>query len=208
MELQFYGGNCIKITTKKATVVVDDNLKELGLKYITKDDYISLRTNPKLIPEHPARFSAENPGEYEAAGVVIHGVAARGHMEEEGKMNCVIYTIAADDIRVAVLGHIYPELSEDQLEQIGHVDVAIVPVGNGGYTMDGIGALKVIKQIEPKVVIPTHYADKAVKYEVPQTELAEALKSLAMEPSETLDKYKPKTIDMTDTTRLIVLNRQ
>lgn len=208
MELSFYGGNCIKITTKKATVVVDDNLKQLGLKSITKDDYISLRTNPKLIPEHPARFSAETPGEYESAGVVIHGVAARGHMEDEGKFGATIYTVAADDIRVAVLGHIYPDLTEDQLEDIGHVDVAIVPVGNSGYTMDGIGALKVIKQIEPKVVIPTHYADKGVKYEVPQTELAEALKALAMDPSESLDKYKPKAIEMTDTTRLIVLTRQ
>ncbi len=109
---------------------------------------------------------------------------------------------------MAILGHVFPELSEDQLEEIGHVDVAVVPVGNSGYTLDGLGALKVIKQIEPKVIIPTHYADKAVKYEVPQTELAEALKTLSMEPSETMDKYKPKTGELTDTTRLIVLNRQ
>jgi L-ascorbate metabolism protein UlaG (beta-lactamase superfamily) len=208
VELTFYGGNCIKITTKKATVVVDDNLKQLGLKSITKEDHISLRTNPALIPEHASRFTADTPGEYESAGVVIHGVAARGHMEDEKKFGATIFTIAADDIRVAVLGHIYPELSEDQLEEIGHVDVAIIPVGNSGYTMDGIGALKVIKQIEPKVVIPTHYADKGVKYEVAQTELAEALKALAMEPSETLDKYKPKLIELGDTAKLIVLNRQ
>ena len=29
MEIQYYGGNCVKITTKKASVVVDDNIKEL-----------------------------------------------------------------------------------------------------------------------------------------------------------------------------------
>ena len=88
------------------------------------------------------------------------------------------------------------------------MDIAVVPVGDSGYTMDGIGALKVIKQIEPKVVIPTHYADKAIKYEVPQVELADALKGLAMEPSETVDKYKPKPADLTDTTKLIVLETQ
>jgi hypothetical protein len=33
-------------------------------------------------------------------------------------------------------GHIYPELSEDQLEQIGMVDILVVPVGNSGYTLD------------------------------------------------------------------------
>ena len=182
MELTFYGANCLRIATKKAQIVVDDNLASLGFKSITKPTDISLRTFSGL-PQQESHFSAAMPGEYEISGVVIHGVAARAHMDVEGKTSATIYTIAADDMKVAVLGHIYPQLSEEQLEQIGMVDVAIVPVGNSGYTLDGIGALKVIKQIEPKVVIPTHYGDKAVKYEVPQVELAEALKNLAMEPS-------------------------
>ena len=208
MELQFYGANCLRLATKKATIVVDDNLAGIGLKTITKADDISLRTSAKLIPELPARFSAETPGEYEIAGVVIHGVAARAHMDKENDHSAVIYTVEADDIKIVILGHIYPELSEDQLEQIGLVDIAVIPVGNSGYTMDGVGALKIIKAMEPKVVIPTHYADKAIKYEVPQVELAEALKNLGMEPAETLDKYKPKIAELTDTTRLIVLERQ
>jgi L-ascorbate metabolism protein UlaG (beta-lactamase superfamily) len=208
MELQFYGANCLRLTTKKATVVVDDNLADLGLRTVTKPDDISLRTSAKLVPAHEARFSAEMPGEYEIAGAVIHGVAARAHMDKENEQTAVIYTVEADDIKVAIIGHIYPELSEDQLEQIGLVDIAVIPVGNSGYTMDAVGALKIIKAIEPKVVIPVHYADKALKYEVPQAELAEALKTLGMEAAETLDKYKPKIVELTDTTRLIVLNRQ
>lgn len=208
MELSYYGGNCIKITTKKATIVVDDNLKELGLKPITKEDHISLRTSAKLIPEHKAKFSAETAGEYEIAGVVIHGIAARAHMDDDKQQSAVIYVLTVDDLKVAIFGHIYPELSEQQLENVGHVDIAIVPVGDSGYTMDGLGALKVIKQIEPRVVIPTHYADKGLKYEVPQVELEESLKALAMEPAETLDKYKPKSAELTDTTHLIVLQRQ
>jgi hypothetical protein len=208
MELQFFGANCLRLLAKKATIVVDDNLANLGLKSITKPDDISLRTSVRLIPEHPSRFSAEMPGEYEIAGAVIHGVAARAHMDKEDEHTAVIYTVEADDIKVAIIGHIYPELSEDQLEQIGLVDVAVIPVGNSGYTMDAVGALKVIKAIEPKAVIPTHYADKAIKYEVSQVDLAEALKNLGMEPAETLDKYRPKIGELTDTTRLIVLNRQ
>lgn len=207
MELTYHGANCLRITTKKAQIVVDDNLEQVGLKSITKPTDISLHTFAGQ-PKTDSRFLADMPGEYEISGVVIHGVAARAHMDPEGKHSAVIYTFAADDMRVAVLGHIYPQLSEEQLELIGHVDVAIVPVGNTGYTLDGIGALKVIKQIEPKIVIPSHYADKALKYEVPQIELAEALKGLAMEPSETVEKYKPSSTDLTDTTRLIVLNRQ
>ncbi|HXY17950.1 MAG TPA: MBL fold metallo-hydrolase [Candidatus Nitrosopolaris sp.] len=209
MELSFYGANCLRLATRKATIAVDDNLAAVGLKAITKPDDISLRTSVKLIPKHDsARFSADMPGEYEMSGVVIHGVAAKAHMDKEGEHTAVIYTVEADDLKVAVIGHIYPELSDDQLEQIGLVDIAVIPVGDSGYTLDGAGALKIIKALEPKVVIPTHYADKAVKYEVPQVELAEALKNLGMEPAETLDKYRPKPAELTDTTRLIVLNRQ
>lgn len=207
MEITYYGANCLRVSTKKAQVVIDDNLDKLGLKSITKPTDISLKTFV-AIPDHESHFMADMPGEYEISGVVIHGVSARGHMDEEGSHNAVIYTIAADDLKVAVLGHIYPLLSEDQLEQIGHVDIAIIPVGNNGYTLDGTGALKLIKQVEPKVVIPTHYGDKAIKFEVPQIELAAAIKNLAMEPSETLDKYRPKPIELTDTVRLIVLERQ
>jgi L-ascorbate metabolism protein UlaG (beta-lactamase superfamily) len=206
VELTYHGANCLKITTKKAQIVSDDNLQSLGLKSVTKPSDISLKTF-KDIPDHESRFKVDMPGEYETAGVIIHGVAARAHMDEEGKNSATIYTLEADGARVAVLGHIYPELSEDQLEQIGMVDILVVPVGNSGYTLDAVGALKIIKQIEPKVVIPTHYSDKAIKYEVPQVELADALKNLGMEVSETLDKYKYKPTELSDSSKLIVLNR-
>ena len=208
MELQYYGANCVRITTKKASIVIDDNLEVVGLKSITKPTDISLRTS-KAIPDHEtARFSAESPGEYEISGTIIHGIAARGHMDEENINSAVIYTVEAEDIRIAIVGHIFPNLSEEQLEQIGHVDVAIVPVGGNGYTLDGVGALQIIKKLEPKLIIPTHYADKTIKYEVSQAELADALKGLAMEPSETVAKLKLKLSELTDATHLMVLERQ
>ena len=208
MELTYYGGNCLRLSTKRAQIVVDDNLAQLGLKAVTKPTDISLRTN-KALPEHTeAVFRAEMPGEYEIAGVVIHGIAARAHMDEEGRKTAVIYTVEADETKVAIIGHIHPQLNEDQLEAIGLIDVAIVPVGGNGYTLDGTGALNVIKQIEPKVVIPTNFADKAIRYKVPQAELAEAVKNLGMEISENPPKYRIKPADLSDTTRLIVLERQ
>jgi L-ascorbate metabolism protein UlaG (beta-lactamase superfamily) len=207
VELQYYGANCVRINTKGASIVVDDNLAKLGLKSVTKPTDIALRTS-SLIPSDGEQFSADMPGEYEVADVVIHGVAARSHMDEEGKLSATIFTVAANDLKIAIIGHVYPELNEDQLEQIGLVDVVVIPVGGNGYTLDGTGALQIIKKIEPKVVIPTHYADRAIKYEVPQTELADALKNLSMEPSEALDKYKPKAGEISDTAHLIVLNRQ
>jgi L-ascorbate metabolism protein UlaG (beta-lactamase superfamily) len=207
VELTYFGGNCLRISTKKAQIVVDDNLKQLGLKSITKPADISLKTF-KEVPDHEARISVDMPGEYETAGIVIHGVAARAHMDEEGKHSATVYTLEADGTKIAVLGHIFPDLSEDQLEQIGMVDIAVVPVGGHGYTMDGVGALKIIKEIEPNVIIPTHYADKALKYEVPAAELEDALKGLGMELSESVDKYKYKPAEGSDSTKLVVLKRQ
>jgi L-ascorbate metabolism protein UlaG (beta-lactamase superfamily) len=206
VEFAYFGANCLRITTKKAQVVVDDNLQNLGLKTITKPGDISLKTF-KDVPDHEARFKIDMPGEYETAGIIVHGVAARAHMDEEGKSSATIYTLEADGTRVVILGHIYPELSEDQLEEIGMVDILVVPVGNSGYTLDAVGALKMIKQIEPKVVIPTHFADNAIKYEVPQVEISDALKNLGMEAGETLDKYKYKPAELTDAMKLVILNR-
>jgi L-ascorbate metabolism protein UlaG (beta-lactamase superfamily) len=80
-----------------------------------------------------------------------------------------------------------------------------IPVGGSGYTLDPVGALTVIKEIEPKLVIPTHYADKAVKYEVPQVDLDHALKELAMEPKETVAKLKLKSGELSDVMQLVVL---
>jgi L-ascorbate metabolism protein UlaG (beta-lactamase superfamily) len=208
MELQYYGANCLRLSARKAQIVIDDNLVKLGLKPVTKESDISLRTN-RMFPEHPeAAFRAEMPGEYEISGMVIHGIAARAHMDEEGTKNAVIYTVQADDTKIAILGHIHPELSEEQLEAIGMVDVAVVPVGGNGYTLDGVGALNVIKQIEPKVVIPTHYNDRAIRYEVAQAELADAVKNLGMETAETVAKFKIKPAELSDTAKLVILERQ
>jgi L-ascorbate metabolism protein UlaG (beta-lactamase superfamily) len=88
------------------------------------------------------------------------------------------------------------------------VDVLVVPVGGNGYTLDPIGAAKVIKKIEPKLIIPVHYEDKGIKYEVPQVPLEEALKVLAVEPKETVAKLKLKSTELSETTQLIVLERQ
>ncbi len=207
MEIQFYGGNCVRISSKKATVVTDDTLGALGLKSVTKPEDVAVFTQQASeLPE--VRLAIDSPGEYEAAGVSVKGIAARALMDEEGQSCATMYKIDIEDISVAVVGHIYPDLTDDQLEDLGMVDVLVVPVGGSGYTLDPIGALKVIKSIEPKVIIPTHYEDKAVKYEVPQAALSEALKGLAMEPAETTAKLKLKAGDLPEIAQLVVLERQ
>ncbi len=207
MDIQYYGANTIRLSNKKASLIFDDNLADLGLTAVTKPGEIAMFTGEHAEVKKDVKLMIDYPGEYEVSNVSIRGVMARAHMDEEDKKTAVIYRIIMDDLKVVVLGHVYPELSEEQLEAIGMVDVLFIPVGGSGYTLDPIGALKLIKKIEPKLVIPTHFDDLDVKYPVPQQSLEEALKVLAMEPKETVDKLKLKSADLTENMQLVVLNR-
>lgn len=207
MEIEFHGANCIKIANKKTSVVIDDNLAALGGKQISGPKDIVINTVQVPAPEG-VHFAIDQPGEYEVADVSIQGIAARSHMDEAGKQSATMFRIIMDGVRIAVTGHIHPDLSDRQLEDLGTIDILFVPVGGNGYTLDGIGAQKVVKEIEPKVVVPVHYDDSKLNFEVPQTPLDDALKALAMEVSETVDSMKLKTLELAEgATRLVVLNR-
>jgi len=208
MEIQYYGANCVSLSVKKATITVDDNLVDVGLKSITKNGDISLFTTQQPSVKAGPKIVIDQPGEYEVSDVSIKGITARAHMDETDKKTATMFKIITEDVRVAVVGHIYPDLSDAQLEALGTIDVLIMPVGGNGYTLDGIGALKLIKKIEPKIIIPTHYDDNSVKYPVPQQPLEEVLKNLAMEPGEALPKLKLKAGEIAETTQLVVLERQ
>jgi L-ascorbate metabolism protein UlaG (beta-lactamase superfamily) len=208
MELQFYGANTIRISTKKASIVIDDNLADLGAKSITKPGEIALFTAAHAAPQAEVKLVIDLPGEYEVSDTSIQAIAARAHIDEAGQQTATMYKIIGEDVRVGVLGHIYPELNDAQLEAFGTVDVLFVPVGGNGFTLDSVGALKIIKKIEPKIVIPTHFADSSLKFPVPQQDLEEVLKSMAMEPRERVPKLKIKAGEMADTTQLVVLEKQ
>ena len=207
MDLQFYGANCVSVTYKGARVVVDDNLADLGVKSVLKPDDIAVYTGAHAEPSVKTKLLVDQPGEYEVSDISITGVAARAHTDEEKTHNATMYRIVAGDITLLFTGHIYPDLSEQQLEDVGMVDVMFVPVGGNGYTLDPIGAIKVIKQVEPKLVVPTHYEDKTIHYPVPQQSLEQALKGLVMEPKEKMTKLKLKPGELSDVLQLVVLER-
>ena len=206
MDLQFFGANCIALTYKNARLVIDDNLAELGAKSTTKPEDVGVST--MVYATHPkSRMIIDMPGEYEVSDISVIGIPARAHMDEPGKQTATMFKVIAGDIRVLVTGHIYPALTEAQLEKIGMIDVLVVPVGGNGYTLDPVGALKLIKAIEPKLVVPTHYADEALTFPVPQQDLSNALSELGMEPKETVAKLKAKAHELSDVTQLVVLEK-
>jgi hypothetical protein len=192
-EVEYKGANCVSISTKKGTIVADPKLSLVGLKDASVKDAIELSTEARFaLNADTARLNIEGPGEYGIADFDIHGIAAQRHLDSAADPKITtIYRIEAGDVRVALLGNIYEKLTEAQLEEIGLIDVLILPVGGNGYTLDATGAASLTRQIDPKIVVPIHYADPALKYEVQQDSLDVFLKELGA-PVEEAPKLKFK----------------
>lgn len=207
MDIQFYGANAFVLSNKHTRIVIDDNLADLGAKSITKAGDIAIFTGAHGAPAVETKLILDQPGEYEVSDVSVYGIQLRSHMDEDKQKNAVAYKLIFDDIRLLVAGHIHPDLSDRQLEAIGTVDVLVVPVGGNGYTLDPVGAAKLIKNIEPKLVIPAHFDDGSLAFPVPQQPLAAALTTLGIEPNQTTEKLRLKASDLAEATELIVLER-
>lgn len=192
-DIEYKGGNTVVVATKKATVVVDPKQSVVGLKDVTIKDAIQVATEERfVVPADAFQLTIEGPGEYEISDFSIRGIPVVRHLDVEGSLPLsTVYRIEVGGAAIAVLGNIAPQLSEDQLEAIGIVDIVIIPVGGGGYTLDATSAANLVRQIEPKVVIPVHYTDAALKYEVPQDTLETFVKELGA-PTEETAKYKVK----------------
>ncbi|MBP7820945.1 MBL fold metallo-hydrolase [Candidatus Saccharibacteria bacterium] len=206
MEIEYFGGNCVKLSNKKANLIVDDNLAELGLKTKITSNDISLVTSKDIKVDNDARFSINCPGSYEISDISVKGIAARSHLDEDGE-RATVYVVRIGDFSVAIVGHIYPDVSDQLAEDIGVVDILIIPVGGSGYTLDAVGAAKVANKIDPKVVIPTHYADSKINYPVPQSELAEFLKVMGSNEPEKTSLLKVKESELGDKMHVVVVER-
>ncbi|MFZ1360938.1 MAG: MBL fold metallo-hydrolase [Candidatus Saccharimonadales bacterium] len=193
-DIEYKGGNSVVISTKKVAVVIDPRASLVGLKDISAKDQIEVATESRFaVNDKDARLVIEGPGDYEMGDFSIHGVPATRHLDTEAdELRSTMYRIEVGDMRIAVLGNIAPKLSDDQQEEIGVIDILVLPVGGGGYTLDATSAAAIVRQLEPKVVIPTHYADTSLTYEIPQDTLEVFTKELSAPVEEEVSKYKVK----------------
>jgi hypothetical protein len=194
-EIEYKGANSIVISTKKAKLVVDPNLSVVGGKNVSVKDAVELVTESRfIVDDSDSILLIEGPGEYGVAGFDIVGIPAMRHIDtaNDGFLS-TIYRVEIGEVRIGIIGNINKKLSDDQLEALGVIDVLVVPVGGGGYTLDATDAASLVRTIDPKVVIPVHYADSGLKYEVPQEELSLFITELGA-PVETMLKYKQKQI--------------
>lgn len=206
MDIEYKGANCVLITTKKTTIVIDPRLSVAGLKDLTPKNAIVVATQADLLAHGDDAIVIDGPGEYEVRDISVVGVAAERLIDHDATMQSTIYRLTVSDITFAIVGHVGSPLSEEQLESLGVIDVAIIPVGGSGYTLDAHQAVSVLRQIDPKVVIPTHYSDKAMSYEVPQMDLEPFVKELSAVNHETLPKWKLKGV-LPDVLTLMELER-
>ncbi len=187
--------------------IVIDPFGEIGLKIPNFEANILLVThnhedhnNTKAIK--PARsatgvaggenyFLIAGPGEYEIKGVFVQGISSF-HDDKEGKERGknIIYTIEAENIKFCHLGDLgQKQLTDEQLEKIGEVDILMIPVG-GVYTISSNEAIKIVGQIEPKIIIPMHYYLPKLKFKL--DDVGKFLKTMGKNSVETLDKFTVK----------------
>ncbi len=191
MEIEYKGANAVTIKSGSTLLVADPKLSIVGLKDVKISGAIQVTTEKRFSVSGDEKIHISGPGEYEVSDISIKGIAAQRHIDEAGQKT-TIYSLVVAGFRIALLGNIADKLSEDQLEALGVLDIVILPVGGNGYTLDAQAAAGIIRQIGPKIVIPIHYNDSALSYEVPQGELADFLKEIAVTEHDVVDKFKLK----------------
>lgn len=210
MDIIYLGHSSFKLKGKTTTVVTDPYSNDTGLKYPkTEADIVTIthdhtdHNNYKGVGGDPRIVNGA--GEYEIGGVSIFGVPSY-HDEKGGEERGrnTIYVIRIDEVNVCHLGDLGYKLTTTELDEIGTVDVLLVPVG-GVYTIDAAGAVEVVSQLEPKVVIPMHYKVPGLKYELGS--LDDFLKEIGLEPIRD-SKFTILPATLPETMQLVVLERK
>ncbi|HZJ41730.1 MAG TPA: MBL fold metallo-hydrolase [Patescibacteria group bacterium] len=190
MIITWQGHSCFKIQDKSGpdgiTIITDPFNKEIGIKppnceasIVTVSHDHEDHNNVGALRGKP--FVIDCAGEYDVQGVFIEGVDSY-HDDKEGAergLN-IIFRMEIDDISVAHLGDLGTPLSVVQLEKLAGTDILLIPVG-GKYTLDAKGAVEVISQIEPRIVIPMHYKVDGLKLDIDPVE--KFIKELGIEPT-------------------------
>jgi L-ascorbate metabolism protein UlaG (beta-lactamase superfamily) len=143
------------------------------------------------------------PGEYEIGGVFVTGI----RMDSKGKKgnaatSNTLYVFDYDGLTIAHLGDLAYVPSQAQIENLGTVDIALVPVG-GGQSLSPAKAAEVISLIEPSIVIPMHY--KTNKDQAGLGGLSRFLSEMGAAKSEPLKSLKVTKSSLSEDTQVLVL---
>ncbi len=169
MEITWLGHAAFRLSQRgKATVVTDPFDPDVA-------GYKALRTRADVVTvshDHPAHNHTkglrgvqrvlDRPGEYEIGGVFIIGIQMmpRQRAVDPLKHMRVLFTFDYDGLLIAHLGALDRVPSQGEIEAIGPIHVALVPVGGGPY-LNAAAAAEVVSLLEPNIVIPMAYRTPA-----------------------------------------------
>lgn len=201
MNIQYYGDYCFKITTKPAGRATEDVViwtdlpdKSTGLRTPFGHADIALlshmdkesETLQSLKDDPIALFT---PGEYSVKGVPVLGYPS---VRVDGGMNTV-FLFESEDVKLCFLGAFGGGSDEKMVGKIGDVDILFAPIG-GGDTIEAKQVDELIRQVEPKIVIPMHYRLPGMDASVGSAEVF--CKEVGCSTDDAADKFNFKKKDI------------
>jgi L-ascorbate metabolism protein UlaG (beta-lactamase superfamily) len=156
LELTWHGWSCFRLKGKEASIVTDPytlpsppSLSKLTPDIVTLSDRQQAETPPA-----GAFKVIASPGEYEVKNVLITGSPSF----RAGKRSGTFFKIEMDELVLCHLGQLREPLSASQVEGLAGVDVLFVPVAGEEESIDAAKALEMINLIEPRIIVPMHFA--------------------------------------------------
>ena len=215
MEITWYGHSCFRLTERGMATVVTDPFDHKSIGYNPLKLKADIVTVSHEAPGHNfldavkgAEHHITGPGEFEIGGVFITGVQTDGPgKKSKDVIRNTLYVFDYDGITVAHLGDLKQVPSQAEVEALGTVNVALVPVGGGGG-LNAAKAAEVVSLLEPNLVVPMHYATPAAK--VSLDSLSKFLKEMGLSANavETQAALKVSRSSLPDETRVVALGYQ
>jgi L-ascorbate metabolism protein UlaG (beta-lactamase superfamily) len=215
MEITWYGQSCFRLTERTMATVVTDPFDHEVIGYSPLKLKADIVTVSHEAPGHNNTDAVKGtshvitgPGEFEIGGVFITGVQTdtSGKKSKDVPRN-TLYVFDYDGITVAHLGDLRNVPSQAEVEALGTVNVALVPVGGGGG-LNAAKAAEVVSLLEPNLVIPMHYATPDAKVELDS--LSKFLKEMGLGTNavEKQTSLKVTRSSLPDETHVIALEYQ
>lgn len=211
MEITWYGLSCFRLTERGLATVVTDpyDPKTVGFGSARlRGDIVTISHDA---PGHNyvnavkgVSRTLTGPGEYEIGGVFVTGVQTNGHSKRTPEeLRNTLYVFDYDGVTVAHLGDLDRVPSQAEIEALGTVHIALVPVG-GGAGLNAAKAAEVVALLEPGIVIPMHYAIPGSNLKL--APLNKFLKEMGLAELEAQPSLKVSRSTVPDETRVIVLD--
>jgi len=213
MEITWYGHSCFRLTERGLATVVTDPFESQTAGYEPLKLRADIVTISHDAPGHNYTAGVKGfahrintPGEFEIGGVFITGIQTNGY----GKSNIeeprnILYVFDYEGVTIAHLGDLRRVPTQTEVEALGTVHVALVPVGGGGG-LNSAKAAEVVSLLEPGFVIPMHFGASASLLKL--APLSKFLKEMGLGSVESQPSLKITRSMIPEEPRVVVLDHQ